>query len=55
MKRGRIRGSETSQGEEIRGEKGRKGRYRKEMRGKGRRIGWEGRQNAEELKKELGI
>lgn len=54
MKRGRIRGFETSQGEEIRGEKCRKGRYRKAMRGKGR-IGWEGRQNAEELKKDLGI
>ena len=54
MKRGRIRGFETSQGEEIRGEQVRKGRYRKEMRGKGR-IGWEGRQNVEELKKELGI
>lgn len=35
---GRIRGFETSQGEEIR-EEGRKGRYRKGVRGKERRGG----------------
>ena len=40
---------ETSQEEEIR-EEGREDRYRKEMRGRGRGKGWEGRQNVEQLK-----
>ena len=46
----RIREFETSQEEEIREEEGRIDRYRKEMRGRGRGKGWEGRQNVEKLK-----
>ena len=50
MKRIRIREFETSQEEEIREEEGRIDSYRKEMRGRGRGKGWEGRQNVEKLK-----